>query len=102
MNDIPRVRNRLAHDFHDVMTDIDALMAATANQAEGQAGELRARILERLAPLKHRVRDMQHETVERARHAADATDTYVHQHPWQVIGLAAAVGVAVGALIARR
>jgi ElaB/YqjD/DUF883 family membrane-anchored ribosome-binding protein len=47
-----------------------------------------------------------HQPVERARHAADATDTYVHEHPWQAMGLAAAVGGAVGGaigmLIARR
>ena len=34
--------------------------------------------------------------------AAQATDDYVHAHPWKAVGLAAAIGVIVGMLIARR
>ncbi len=39
---------------------------------------------------------------ERTRHAAEATDHYVHANPWQSVGIGAAAGMLVGFLIARR
>ena len=34
--------------------------------------------------------------------AADVTDKYVHDNPWQAIGVAAGVGFLLGLLIGRR
>jgi ElaB/YqjD/DUF883 family membrane-anchored ribosome-binding protein len=34
--------------------------------------------------------------------AARATDEYVHDNPWQAIGVAAAVGFLLGLVVARR
>jgi ElaB/YqjD/DUF883 family membrane-anchored ribosome-binding protein len=102
MNDSAVAKEKLVTDFHAVMADIDALMSATTNKAEGEAAALRARIRDRLDSAKERVLDAQHEAVERAKKAAGATDDYVHDHPWQAIGVAAAIGLAVGVLIGRR
>jgi ElaB/YqjD/DUF883 family membrane-anchored ribosome-binding protein len=97
-----QAKERLAADFREVMNDIDSLLTATTNKAEGEATALRSRIVDRLEAAKIRVADAQHEAVERAKRAADATDHYVHDHPWQAIGVAAAVGLVVGVLIGRR
>jgi ElaB/YqjD/DUF883 family membrane-anchored ribosome-binding protein len=102
MTDTTVAKEKLAADFHSVMNDIDALMNATTNKAEGEVTALRARIRDRLDSAKERVTDAQHEAVERAKKAAGATDDYVHSHPWQAIGAAAAVGLALGVLIGRR
>ncbi len=40
--------------------------------------------------------------MERSKEAARATDEYVHDHPWQAVGVAAGVGFLLGMLIARR
>jgi len=44
--------------------------------------------------------------VDKSRAAARATDEYVHENPWQSIGVAArvgaALGVVIGALLSRR
>lgn len=48
------------------------------------------------------VTDAGDEVVGRARHAARATDDWVHDEPWKAIGIAAAVGLGVGLLVARR
>lgn len=102
MSDTSRAKDRLAADFHAVMNDIDALMKATGQQADGEAKALRARIGERLESAKDKLLDAQHEAVQRAKAAAAATDDYVHDNPWQAIGIAAALGLAVGVLIGRR
>jgi ElaB/YqjD/DUF883 family membrane-anchored ribosome-binding protein len=95
-------KDKLASDFREVMSDIDALLSATTNKAEGEAKALRERIVDRLDAAKMRVAEAQHEALERAKQAADATDHYVHDHPWQAIGAAAAIGLVIGVLIGRR
>jgi ElaB/YqjD/DUF883 family membrane-anchored ribosome-binding protein len=102
MTDTTFAKEKLAADFRSVMDDIDALMSATTNKAEGEVTALRARIRDRLDSAKDRVIDAQHDAVERAKKAAGATDEYVHSHPWQAVGAAAAVGLAIGVLIGRR
>jgi len=102
MSDTTLAKEKLASDFRAVMDDIDALMTATGNQAEGEVKALRARIRERLDGAKEKLMDAQHEAVQRAKAAAIATDDYVHEKPWQAIGVAAALGLAVGVLIGRR
>jgi ElaB/YqjD/DUF883 family membrane-anchored ribosome-binding protein len=102
MTDTTVAKEKLAADIRSVMDDIDALMSATTNKAEGEVAALRSRIRDRLDSTKERVIDAQHEAVERAKRAAGATDDYVHSHPWQAVGAAAAVGLAIGVLIGRR
>jgi ElaB/YqjD/DUF883 family membrane-anchored ribosome-binding protein len=95
-------KEKLTADFGSVMSDIDALMSATTNKAEGEAKALRERIRDRLDGAKERIVDAQQEAAERIKKAADVTDDYVHDHPWQVVGAAAALGLAIGVLIGRR
>lgn len=102
MSDATQAKEKLAQDFRAVMDDIDALMTATTNKADGEVRALRARIQDRLSGAKEKLLDTQHEAVQRAKDAAVATDDYVHANPWQAIGAAAAVGLAIGVLIGRR
>ena len=102
MSNPTQAKERLAADFRAVMDDIDALMSATGKETEGEVKALRARILDRLDVTKEKLLDAQHEAVQRAKAAATATDDYVHAKPWQAIGAAAAVGLALGVLIGRR
>jgi ElaB/YqjD/DUF883 family membrane-anchored ribosome-binding protein len=43
-----------------------------------------------------------HAIADKACAATSATDAYVHNNPWKIVGVAAAVGVFIGALISRR
>ncbi|MFT7722389.1 MAG: DUF883 family protein [Roseateles sp.] len=102
MTDATQVKEKLAADFRAVMDDIDSLMSATGKEAEGEVRALRARIQDRLGNAKEKLLDAQHVAVRRAKDAAVATDDYVHEKPWQAIGAAAAIGLALGVLIGRR
>ncbi len=95
-------KEELAKDFHNVMTDIDALMAPGDSKTASETAALRARIHDRLESARRRVVDFQHDAAAQARRAAHATDNFVHDHPWQAVGVAAAIGAALGVLIARR
>lgn len=53
-----------------------------------------------------RARETQHNAEsglrELGKMAVDATEDYVHKHPWQALGLSAAIGLVLGLLISRR
>jgi len=95
-------KEQLIDDFKVVVADAEALLKATANQGGEKLAEVRAKAEESLNAAKARMADAQAELLVRTRAAAKATDVYVHENPWQAIGVAAGVGVAIGLLIGRR
>jgi ElaB/YqjD/DUF883 family membrane-anchored ribosome-binding protein len=78
----------------------DLLKQAAASSGE-QAAELQRRGMKLLRQAVEKAQDLQDAVVERSKAAAQATDDYVHDHPWRAIGLAAAIGLAIGLLINR-
>ena len=95
-------KQQLIADFKVVMADAEALLKATANQSGEKIAEVRAKVEESLKAVKANLADAQSALVDKTKATAQATDSYVHDHPWKVIGVAASVGVIVGLLIARR
>jgi ElaB/YqjD/DUF883 family membrane-anchored ribosome-binding protein len=87
-----------SNDMGSLAEDARALMAATADVAGEKVGEARKRLaaaLERGKEIYGRVR-------EKAVEGAKAADQAVHEHPYQVIGIALGVGALIGYLAARR
>ncbi len=101
--DITDSKDKLMEEMKLVMADAEELLRATANQAGEGAASARARIQERLQIAKERLMiEAGDSAIERTRQAAKDTDQYVHDNPWQAIGISACVGAIVGMLIARR
>ena len=95
-------KDKLVSDMRIVVADAEEILRATANQAGEKVGELRERISERLRDAKIRLQDAEAAIADRTKAAARATDDFVHEHPWQAVGVAAAVALALGVLIGRR
>jgi ElaB/YqjD/DUF883 family membrane-anchored ribosome-binding protein len=95
-------KEKLMEDLRLVVADAEELLRATANQAGEGAAAARARIQESLQVVKGRLAAAQTAVIERTQQAAKDTDQYVHDNPWQAIGISACAGVIVGMLIARR
>jgi ElaB/YqjD/DUF883 family membrane-anchored ribosome-binding protein len=95
-------REKLISDFKTVVADAEELLKATATVAGDQANMARARVKESLGDAKARLAAAEEVAVARAKEAAQATDEFVHDHPWKAIGLAAGIGLLVGLLIGRR
>jgi ElaB/YqjD/DUF883 family membrane-anchored ribosome-binding protein len=93
---------QLLADFKVVVADAEALLKATANQGDEKLAEIRAKAEESLKVAKARMNDAQAALLLKSREAAKAADVYVHQNPWEAIGVAAGLGVLVGFLISRR
>lgn len=90
---------QLITDLKVVVTDAEALLKATADQGGAKMTELRAKTEESLRGVKARLAQAQEGLVAQTRVAAKATDKYVHENPWNVIGAAAGLGLLIGWLM---
>jgi ElaB/YqjD/DUF883 family membrane-anchored ribosome-binding protein len=85
-----------------VLEDAEALLTATAGQAGEKIQRARDRAQETVRVARERLADTQEEVVKRAKVAAQQTDNYVRENPWQAVGIAAGVAFIIGVLVSRR
>ena len=95
-------RARLIEDFAAVLAEAEEMLKRAASETGDKARDLRSQVESKLLTAKLRLQELEGQAVEHAKAAARATDDYVHDNPWQAIGIAAAVGVVVGLLMNRR
>ena len=95
-------KEQLVQDFNKVVSDTEALLRAMASVPGEKTAALRSSVEANLSAAKQRVRELQGAAVEKTSAAARATDEYVHDNAWAAIGIAAAVGLIIGLVIADR
>jgi ElaB/YqjD/DUF883 family membrane-anchored ribosome-binding protein len=102
MSTVQASRDKLAQDFRVVLADAEELVKATAEETGERVKSVRSRLEQTLQAAQEYATDLEREAVERTRLAAQATDRYAHENPWQTVGVAAGLGVVIGLLIGRR
>lgn len=102
LDEFNRTKGKVVDDFKTIVNDAEALLQATAQiSGEGFSAQ-RAKFTEKLQYAKTRLAEAEQRVFEKAKQAAAATDHYVHDNPWTAVGVAAAVGMLIGFLAARR
>ncbi|WP_028454452.1 DUF883 family protein [Chitinilyticum litopenaei] len=94
--------SEMLEESQELLQDAEQLLSEAIAAGGSEAQALYAKVAERLRAAKGQLINAEQAVVQRAKCAAKATDTYVHEHPWQAVGIAAAVGVLIGMLIARK
>lgn len=89
------IRDQLIDDFNAVVGVTQELLQHVANSGGEQAGALRARVEQNLGQAKKRLLHFQQAATDKTQAAARATDAYVHESPWQAIGIAAGLVVVI-------
>lgn len=97
-----QAKNKVTSDFKTVLADGEELLRAAADVSGAGFAVARARFDDTLRSAKARLADASRPAVDTARKTAAAANGYVHDKPWTVIGVAAAVGAVIGFLAARR
>jgi len=92
-------REKLLQDFNMVVAETEQLLKAAATAGGDKAAVWRESVEEKLRAAKDKLVQLEEAAVEKTVAAAEATDSYVHDKPWQAIGIMAGVGVAVGLAI---
>lgn len=90
------------NEVKDALRETEDLLSQAAGAGAEQASTLYARIARNLGQTRTRLVELEGQAVDKAKQAAKATDNYVHEHPWQAVGLGVAAGVLLGMLISRR
>lgn len=102
MGEFNRTKGKMVDDFKAIVTDAEDLLQATAKVSGEGFNVARAKFVERLRTAKSSLADAEQLVVDRTKQAAKVTDDYVKDNPWTAVGIAAAVGIIVGFLAAKR
>jgi ElaB/YqjD/DUF883 family membrane-anchored ribosome-binding protein len=95
-------KENLIDSVKSSLTDAENLLREAAASTGDKAAELRDRAMTSIKRTRETLYEVQDALVERGRKAARATDDYVHDNPWQAIGIAGVTGLLLGLLISRR
>jgi ElaB/YqjD/DUF883 family membrane-anchored ribosome-binding protein len=98
---------RSAKDFangqiNTFIENVEDLTHALKNVDTPEIARVKAKVKIALAAAKSALSDGASQVRTQARQVSMTTDTYVHDNPWQVVGIAALIGLAVGIMVTRR
>ena len=97
-----QAKGKVASDIKTVIADGEALLKAAVNVSGTGLAVAREKLDEKLSSARARLANASRPAVEKARRTVTAASDYVHDNPWTVIGVVAAVGALIGFLAARR
>lgn len=95
-------QDQLLEEFQALVRDTEQLLQHSASLAGEQAEELREQIRDSLNRARTTLHNAEGALLERGKAAVQVTEGYVQTHPWQTLGVAAAIGLLLGMLISRR
>jgi ElaB/YqjD/DUF883 family membrane-anchored ribosome-binding protein len=100
--DMLATKEQFMVELRSVILDVERLLESASSQAGEGTAVACERILESLQILKDRMVTAENTVIERTKKVAKITDQYIHENPWQSMGISACAGVIVGMLVARR
>ncbi len=95
-------KDQLISSLQSAMADAEALINASANQGGEALSAVRAKAEDSVAIAKSKMLELEEVLSTRSKAVVSATDEYVHENPWQALGITAGLGLLVGYLINRR
>ena len=100
--EVKAVQEKLISNVKTSLNDAEALLREAASATGDRAEELRTQAMKSLRQTREALNDAQDEALAQGRRAVRATDHYVHDNPWQAVGVAGLVGLLLGVLLTRR
>ncbi len=94
------IKRQLLADFNAVVTEADQLLKLVTEEGGDKANALRTRVERNLNAAKARLHSLEHAVMETTKATVRATDEYVHENPWQTVGIAAGLSAVLGVVIA--
>ena len=97
-----KVGNLTNAQVNNFLSSIEDLTNALKDVESPEIAKVRTKVKLAVVAAKSAASDTAYQIRSQAQQVSQRTDTFVRDNPWQVIGIAAAVGLAVGMLTARR
>src|SRR5512145_2002508 len=92
-------KDKLVGDLRNLVADAEELLKATASQAGETIAVARQKIEQSLIEGKKALADAEQTFLKKSKECAEIADDYVRENPWSAVGVAAALGLALGLLI---
>ena len=102
LDEFNHAKGRMAGDFKTMISDSEELLKAAATVSSEGFTVARTKFEDKLRRAKTALADASQPMFDRTRETAAYADKYVHGNPWTAIGVAAAAGVLIGFLTAKR
>ena len=99
---VRKVKKMANASINDFLDNVDDLTKAIKDVDSPEIARVRAKVKMALAAAKSALSDVAAQVRGQARQVSRTTDSYVRDNPWQVVGIAAVVGIALGVLMTRR
>lgn len=96
------IKDSAASEIKSLIADVEDLVARVSDLKDADVIKVRNKVEQAIASAKQGLSDGADAVKRKARQAASTADDYVHESPWQALGIAALVGVVVGILATRR
>jgi ElaB/YqjD/DUF883 family membrane-anchored ribosome-binding protein len=91
-----------SEEVHNLISDVEDLIDRVGDAADPELRRLRSKVAAAVASTKSSLSDGAELVQRQARETFELGDRYVHNRPWEAIGIAALAGLAVGFLASRR
>jgi ElaB/YqjD/DUF883 family membrane-anchored ribosome-binding protein len=99
---VRKVKRQGSAAIDEFLDNVDDLTKAIKDIEAPEIARVRAKVKMAMSAAKSALKDGAAQVRGQARLVTRSTDGYVRDNPWQVVGIAAAVGIAVGMLLTRR
>jgi ElaB/YqjD/DUF883 family membrane-anchored ribosome-binding protein len=89
-------------EIEKLIADVEELIDRIGTAQDPAVAHVCARVAEAVASARRALNERASQVQRQAREALSAGDSYVHEQPWEAVGVAALAGLVVGLLVFRR
>jgi ElaB/YqjD/DUF883 family membrane-anchored ribosome-binding protein len=91
-----------ADQLREIVGKAEELLGSLGDGGDAAVAQLRQRVQSTIQDAKVKLGNLQTQARDMADKAVTGTDSYVRGNPWIAVGVAAAIGAMLGALVSRR
>lgn len=96
------IKGAASAEIKSLIADVEDLLARIADLKDADVTRVRNKVLRAVDAAKDSLSEGADSLRRQAQNAATTADDFVHDSPWQAVGVAALVGAVVGILATRR
>jgi ElaB/YqjD/DUF883 family membrane-anchored ribosome-binding protein len=96
------IKKVASDEIRSLIADVEDLVARISDLKDDDVARVRNRVLRAVDDAKESLADSADRVRRHTQRIAATADDFVHDNPWQAVGLAALVGAVVGIIASRR
>ena len=89
-------------EYHAFLDDVETLVSSASSMTAEELSHAKAKLVDYVTTARASARKAGAVLIDRARTGAKVTNRYVHDEPWQAVGITAVAGLLIGFMLGRR